>query len=359
MTAPTHTHMMYPESPMHRRYLVAFLFGLLTTQLHSQELELVGTIPGPATTVTVHENRAYVSEGPTLRLFNIEEPTRPSLLGSFTFPQNIYGVSVSGTIVYAAGDFYGLGIIDVSNPAAPEQIGYFQTPGQALSVAHAGSTVVVTNRLSGLELIDVSNPSAPVSQGSYFTEGYAIDVDAAGAFAYVIDTPGGLSVIDLSQSGDLEPTGIQGVREPSAAISVTNFRSPDGRDITLAGLMSANSGLELFDVSSPSTPMSVGTYRDPGRPQTTFIGAAATVGYVRVQMHGSRAFLADVYPPFELQMIDVSDPTAPSLVTSFVPPSTPRDIAVSGQLVLLAIGPTPGAATSTPSPGVLILRLKS
>ena len=350
MTAPTHTHMMYPESPMHRRYLVAFLFSLLTTQLHSQELELVGTIPGPATTVTVHENRAYVSEGPTLRLFNIEEPTRPSLLGSFTFPQNIYGVSVSGTIVYAAGDFYGLGIIDVSNPAAPEQIGYFQTPGQALSVAHAGSTVVVTNRLSGLELIDVSNPSAPVSQGSYFTEGYAIDVDAAGAFA---------SVIDLSQSGDLEPTGIQGVREPSAAISVTNFRSPDGRDITLAGLMSANSGLELFDVSNPSTPISVGTYRDPGRPQTTFIGAAATVGYVRVQMHESRAFLADVYPPFALQMIDVSDPAAPSLVTSFVPPSTPRDIAVSGQLVLLAIGPTPGATTNTPSPGVLILRLKS
>ena len=213
--------------------------------------------------------------------------------------------------------------------------------------------------MSGLELIDVSNPSAPVSQGSYFTEGYAIDVDAAGAFAYVIDTPGGLSVIDLSQAGDLDPTGIQGVREPSAAISVTNFRSPDGRDITLAGLMSANSGLELFDVSNPSTPTSVGTYRDPGRPQTTFIGAAATVGYVRVQMHESRAFLADVYPPFELQAIDVSDPTAPSLVTTFSPPGSPRDIAVSGDLVLLAVGPTPGAATNTPSPGVLILRLKS
>ena len=343
---------------MHRRSLVAFLFGLLTTQLYSQELELVGTIPGPATTITVHDNRAYVAEGPTLRFFDIEEPTKPKFLGSFTFPQNIYGVSVSGTIVYAAGDFYGLGILDVSNPAAPEQIGYFQTPGQALSVAHAGSTVVVTNRLSGLELIDVSNPSAPVSKGSYFAEGYAVDVDAADSFAYVIDTPGGLSIIDLSQSGDLEAAGTQSVREPSAAVSVTSLRSSDGRDITLAGLMSANSGLELFDVSNPSTPISVGTYRDPGRPQTTFIGAAVSVGNVRIQMHDSRAFLADAYPPFELQVIDVSDPTAPSLVTSFVPQSTPRDIAVSGPLVFLAVATRPADAASTPSPGVLILRLK-
>ena len=76
-------------------------------------------------------------------------------------------------------------------------------------------------------------------------------------------------------------------------------------------------------------------------------------------MHESRAFLAAVYPPFELQAIDVSDPTAPSLVTTFSPPGSPRDIAVSGDLVLLAVGPTPGAATNTPSPGVLILRLKS
>ena len=348
---------MYPESPMHRRSLVAFLFGLLTTQLYSQELELVGTIPGPATTITVHDNRAYVAEGPTLRFFDIEEPTKPKLLGSFTFPQNIYGVRVSGTIIYAAGDFYGLGIIDVSNPTTPEQIGYFQTPGQALSVAHAGSTVVVTNRLSGLELIDVSNPSAPVSQGSYFAEGYAVDVDAAGSFAYVVDTPGGLSVIDLSQSGELEPTGTASVREPSAAVSVTSLQLSDGRNITLAGLMSANSGLELFDVSDPSAPISVGTYRDPDRPQTTFIGAAVSVGNVRIQMHASRAFLADAYPPFELQVIDVSDPTAPSLVTTFVPPGSPRDIAVSGDLVLLAVGPNPGNAAGTASPGVLILRL--
>ncbi len=342
---------------MQRRWLDTLLVTCVLlaapAALRAQQLELVGSIPGPATTVHVHGTHAYVSEGPTLRLFDIADPAAPALLGAFTFPQNVYGVSSSGSIVYAAVDFYGLGIVDVSDPAAPVQIGHFQTPGQALSVAHSGSTVVVTNRLSGLEVIDVSNPSAPVSQGSYFTEGYAIDVDASGSYAYVVDTPGGLSVVDLSKSGELAAEGSQSVREPSAAVSVTTLRSSDGRDTTLAGLMSASSQLEIFDVSNPTAPVSIGNYRDPGRPTTTYAGAAAAVGFVRVFMQGSTAFLTDTYPPFQLQVVDVSDPRNPALVTSYEPPGSPQDIAVAGPLVLVAL-----RTGDSDAPGVVILRLR-
>ena len=330
-----------------------------------QELQLVGVIPGPATTVAVHGGRAYVTDGPTLRIVDVTDPAAPAEAGSFTFPQNVYGVSVSGATAYAAIDFGGLAVLDVSDPAAPALLGSSRTPGQALSVAVSGSAAAVTNRLSGLEIIDVSDPAAPTPQGDYFTEGYAIDVDAAGSYAYVIDTPGGLSIVDLSAAGELTAAGAQETVERSAAVSVTTLRSPGGADVTLAGLMSSDSLLELFDVTNPAEPRAAGTYRVTGRPGAggylAPAAAAATGGLVHVKLDGSRAFLTDAYPPFVVQVVDVSDPAAPVLAAAYEPPGPPRDIAVSGRLALLAVGPAPGAggAGESPAPGVLILRLGS
>jgi hypothetical protein len=233
-----------------------------------------------------------------------------------------------------------------------------ETPGQALSVAVSGTTVVVTNRLSGLEIIDASNPSTPAAHGAYFAEGYAIDVDASGSFAYVVDTPGGLSIVDLSESGEVEARATQGTTEPSAAVAVTTLESKDGTVRTIAGLMSADSLLELFDVTDPSRPVTVGTYRntDRQRPSTGgFAGAAATVGLVRVRMQGQLAYVTDAYPPFQLQVVDVSAPANPTPVVSYEPPGSPQDIAVSGSLVLLAL--RAGRDAPTDEPGVLVLRL--
>lgn len=330
-----------------------------------QELQLVGVIPGPATTVAVHGDRAYVTDGPTLRIVDVTDPAAPAEAGSFTFPQNVYGVSVSGVTAYAAIDFDGLAVLDVSDPAAPALLGSFRTPGQALSVAVSGSAAAVTNRLSGLEIIDVSDPAAPAPRGDYFTEGYAIDVDAAGSYAYVIDTPGGLSIVDLSGAGELTAAGAQDTVERSAAVSVTTLRSPGGADVTLAGLMSSDSLLELIDVTNPAEPRAAGAYRVTGRPGAggylAPAAAAATGGLVHVKLDGSRAFLTDAYPPFVVQVVDVSDPAAPVLTATYEPPGPPRDIAVAGRLALLAVGPAPGAggAGASPGPGVLILRLGS
>ena len=99
-------------------------------------------------------------------------------------------------------------------------------------------------------------------RGAYFTEGYATDVDAVGSFAYVVDRPGGLSIIDLSKTGDPEAESTQGMAERPASVGATRL-SPAAPGATLAGVMSTDSLLELFDVSDPSAPVAVSTYRDP------------------------------------------------------------------------------------------------
>jgi len=331
----------------------------LATSAQGQTLEPIGMIPGPAATVHVHESRAYVSDGPTLRIVDVADPAKPTLLGSYTFPMNIYAVRVSGSFAYAAVDFYGLAIVDVSNPAVPALLGALETPGQAISLAISGTTAAVANRISGLELIDVSNPRAPVSRGASYVEGYAIDVDAAASFAYVVDVPGGLSIVDVAKSGDVTAEGTQPTTENAAAVAVTTLRSSASSDITLAAVVGTESLLELFDVSTPSAPTALGTYRDPGREATSQLpGTASAGGRVRVRMQGSLAFFTDAYPPYPLRVVDLSDPAEPTLVTAYEAPGFIRDLAVSDDLVFLAVAAGPAGSAGLSAPGVLILRLR-
>lgn len=327
--------------------LTALVATSATTTAQGQTVELVGTIAGPATTVHLHENVAYISDGARLRLFDVSTPATPNLLGTYTFPQNIYGVRVSESVAYAAVDFFGLGILDVSDPSAPSLLASLETGGQALAVGITGSTAVLANRLTGLEIVDVSDPRAPISRGAYFTEGYATDVDVAGTIAYVVDRPGGLSVIDLTKSGDPDAESTQSMTERPAAVGVTRL-SDEIPGATLAGVMSTDSLLELFDVSDPSAPIALASYRDPDRPPR-----GVTIATPRIRMEGPLAFIADAFPPFLVQVVDLSDPTRPTRVAGYEPPRAPRDVSVFGSMVLVALA----ADENDPSqPGVLILR---
>lgn len=316
----------------------------------TRTLEPVGTIPGPATTVHLDGSLAYVSDGPTVRIVDVADPAAPVVRGSYTFPQNVYCVRTAGSVAYAAVDFYGLGILDVSDPAAPALLGSFRTAGQALSVdvAASTSTAVVANRLSGVEVIDVSDPAAPVSRGEYFTEGYATDVITIGPFAYVADRPGGLTIIDLSKPGEPEAESVRGMTERPATVAAVR-RDPAAPGATLAAVVSTDTLLEMFDVTDPSAPAPIGTYRHPDRP-----AAGRNIAAPRARFEGPLAFIADVHPPFLLQVVDLSDPSRPALAAAYAPSGPPRDVAVEGSLVLVAVGEggDPSAA-----PGVLILRL--
>ena len=322
----------------------------------AQELELVGTIAAPAGVVAISGDYAYLGDGPTLRVYDISDPAAAAAAGSVTLPAIIYDIAVAGTVAYAAMDFDGLATVDVSDPAAPRLLGTFRTPGQALSVAVSGTTAAVTNRLSGLELVDVSDPAAPAGRGSYFAEGYAIDVAAGGGFAYVVDTPGGLSIVDLTAPGDeLDAAGSLSLDEQPAAVAVTAARR-GGAEITLAALLSSESTLELVDVSDPAAPAVLASYRDPARPRIgAYIAAAATGGLVHVVLSDARAYLADAYPPFAVQVVDLSDPAAPAALTTYSLPGPPRDVAVSGARVLVPVAGQELGGTG--DPGVLTLRL--
>jgi hypothetical protein len=313
------------------------------------KLAPVGAIAGPADLVEVHGTYAYVAAGPTLRVVDVKDVSAPRVTGTFTFPYRIWAFALSGSLAYVAGDWSGLTILDVSDPAAPRLRGSFKTLGQAWGVAVSGTQAVVANQMSGIDIVDVSDPDKPVSVGSYFTEGYARDVAASGSLAYVVDQPTGFSILDVSKAG--QPTEVSSQQSTQGGLFVAVSESPGsaaaGPKLACVlggrGLQGGGGPIQIYDVSNPSAPVKLASYKTPGRA-------------FRFNLQGSLAYVAD--GPGGLQVIDLSNPAEPTIAGSYTTAGPARDVTVAGSHAYVVVGETSqGTDPKTGGTGVLILRL--
>jgi hypothetical protein len=303
----------------------------------------VGSIPGPASWIEVQGRHAYIAAEGAFSIFDIADPAAPKHLGTHTFPERIWGFTIVGSHVYVAADFYGLGILDVSNPAEPRLQGAFKTPGQAKGVALVGDTALITDHMSGLDIVDVSSPATPTSKGSYFLEGYARDVVTAGSLAYAVDSPTGLYIFDLSKPGPVEPLSVLQSSNPDRASPLhPNIELPAGSAQPTIACVVRSQSLHVYDVSNPAKPVSAATVPTPsGRPQ-------------RVSLEGTLAYVADAHEG--LVVVDLSTPSKPRIVGTYKTNEAARDVAVAGSLVFLVTGELRRDSRSPAGREVLILR---
>lgn len=305
----------------------------LTAQ--TPRFSLVSTIRGAADLIEVADSRAYVSAEQTLTVFDVSDPAAPRRGGSYTFPEKIWGYQVVGSVVYAAVDFFGLGVVDVSDMAAPRLLASHATPGQAKGVAVFGARALVADHVEGVDLIDLSSPTEPVAVGSFYLDGYARDVTAFGPLAYAVDAPTGVYVFDLSSSDPLEPIGtVQSATAPSS-IEVPSAAGDERPDVVC---MVGGGVLQVFDVSNPAEPVKVAELRMPsGRPR-------------RVTMFGQLAYVAD--GPAGVHVVDLSTPSEPAIVDTYATSSPARDVAVTDSHIFVAVGEHEGDEAG----GVVILK---
>lgn len=299
--------------------------GLAAAQ--NLEFEPVGTIPGPAQLIAAHDGRAYVSARNTLNIFDVSDPASPLRLGTYEFPNRIFGFRVIDSLVYVAAGVFGLGVLDVSDAGAVRLLGSFKTPGQAKSVAVSSTTALVVDHLEGIVVVDISNPARPAEVGSVFLEGFATDVLISGSLAYAMDRPTGLYVLDLSN-----PNAVELVTSSQSTNALFPFqaqlalaRPEDGPPllVVLAGGL-----LQLYDISEPTEPVKLPPYAPPG-------------GVLRASFRGSLAYVTG---PGGLFVVDLSTPASPRIVGRHQTRSF--DVAVDGSLVFL----------TAPREGVVILR---
>ena len=150
--------------------------------------------------------------------------------------------------------------------------------------------------------------------GNYGTPDQAFDVQVVGNYAYVAARDSGLQIIDISN--------------PTTPTLKGNYdTSGYALDVQVVGnyayVAAHTSGLQIIDISNPITPTLKGNY-DPN------------YAVFRVQVVDNYAYVANGYSG--IQIIDISNPTTPTLKGNYYTGSYASDVQVVGKYAYVASG---------------------
>lgn len=274
------------------------------TQTVAVNVTAVGHYGGSTSAIEIDGQYAYVAAGNGLSILSISDPVHPALVSRVgPFFSTIDGLIIVGGRLYVT-EFRGpLHVVDVSDPTHPLALGQYQPPSWLNSVAVSGNYAYVTADGDGLRVLDVTDPADIVEVGHYNTPGTAVDVTVSGDYAYVADRASGLRIIDVSDPEN--PVSVASVDTPHDALSVRVH----GNFVYL----SDSSSLRIYDVSIPAAPVARGVW----------VGGASMATLV-----WPYAFVSSIFSYSNI--VDISDPDAPTGVAHIVDQYVGYDLGASG-----------------------------
>jgi len=287
-------------------YAAAGPAGLLIVdpiELTQPELVATVTIPSGARAVQTIGNRAYVAASASggLRVIDISEPSLPVEMGGYFsgYPYSKYAVDVAVTpegIAFIAAGLGGFRIVDLSDPAQFIELASVDT-GTTRAV-HAWGDVVYVAGAGGIRTYDVSALDAPTELSKLHSAGLAVGLAIADNRAYVADLDGGLKILDLSSVDNPGVLGSIGDFEPEAVDVVGDYAyAVSKRD---ESCWCTPGQLDIVDVSNPTNPVVVSTFDFNGFPSS-------------VRVVDGTAWIGTTYG--NLIVVDVTDPALPEAVT--------------------------------------------
>ncbi len=301
-------------------------------------LEFVSYFGGKNEGVAVQGDYAYTGFERAFTVLDISDPAYPTRVGYEILPGAGYitDIELAGDYAYVTIGTVGLAIVDISDPFDPRQVGTCEFPlfdGYPLSVA-ISDTLAYVGQGDKLRVVDVYTPTHPVEMGAVTINGMsATDVAVAGRYVYVAGRDVGLRVIDV-----FTPTAPSEV-----GACTTDIGYATGVDVvgdtayvsdSAIGDAYSTAMLRVVDISTPSSPTVIGS-------EEVLLGANADA--YGVQVIDAYAYVAGFAPIGAgsyggLEVVDVSNPTAPDRVTNYVTPdvSSAYDIAVVGEHAFLS-----------------------
>jgi len=259
--------------------------------------------------LVAQDNSGLAFDAGLLRILNVTDPAEPFVESTLELPGHCVSVSAGdGEWAYVSFATYNLpnyniflALVNIENISSPyvadvqnigSNISYLFNSnlsfydgnafvvsknqlriykGSSGSLVHQGSTTVyggtgmgvfanspgfvyVAGGASGVQLYNVSNPSSIYLVNWYNTPGTAVDVYANNGFACVADHSGGLSVFDVSQN-IIIPLGQAATAGNAISVAMLG-------DIAYVGL--DNGRIQMFKISNPTQPISLGWYLTNG-----------------------------------------------------------------------------------------------
>ncbi len=195
------------------------------------------------------------------------------------------------------------------------------TPGYVQGLALEGDLLFIADGDSGFRVVKNANPLDLTELGSCTVPGFAYHLFATPRYQFIAAYNKDLQVVDLNDT--LHPIAITGYDFPSGlGLDVAIQDRPwEGR--ALAFVAAHTAGLQVLEVTDPTSLSFVGAYDTPGRAYGVFV--QDTLAYVADSSAG-------------LQILNVQDPSNPTLVATFAAAGEVYDVLVQGTLAFLAAG---------------------
>ncbi|MFT4976564.1 MAG: hypothetical protein ACI8S6_002469 [Myxococcota bacterium] len=271
----------------------------------------------------------YVTlRGGGLSVFDVSDPSAPRLRSRWSEPVDVEGQDRRGDLLVVVERTGALRTFDVSDPDAPTPIGrvtlevdrgayrWFRErlmtrlgsgPFGALHTklydADDGHRYALVTATSTGELIavDVTDPTQPtqvgaVQTGVRFIEGIYIHRDHAFVGGFGSDR---LAVVEVSRPTELR---LVETLEDSRYRQMVSEMSPAHPELLFTALWGDEGGLAIFDVHTPAQATPIGVLALPELRRSN-----------RVKLSGTDALLPLEDHPGGFAVVDVSDPTRPSL----------------------------------------------
>ena len=240
------------------------------------------TLTGYPRRLVVRDSIAYIANYDGLAIVSIADPARPVQLAQTTTSYYTYKVAVKDTCAYVAerewNPYHGtLLIYGITDPRQPHLLGSYSTNGGGVeAVAHTiGRYCYVVSQgwnLNEFAIINVENPSSPYRVSGLAISGYPIDVDAAGEYCFALMTSPNQRIDVISVADTLAPA-LVGTVPLNSSVRALYVREP------YLFLSYYYDGVEVYDISNPTTPRAVARYNTPGSSQGLY---ADENGYIYV-----------------------------------------------------------------------------
>jgi len=281
--------------------------------------------------IAVSGRYAYVVGGMELYVVNITYLGALSVADSVATSSPAHAVLVAGDVVYVGTDS-GIAVYDAVDPTLTTYVGSTPTPDAVLDLERTGSLLHAALGDSGIMWFDLSAPGAPLPIESFQTPGSARDLVASGDYLHVADGDAlvTLDVTDLSDIDVCESVPLAGevqrlvrsgehtfvvagtaglhVVDVLDVMSEPTFCFDSGQwteTIDEYGdyLCTTFRGLEIWDISNPRAPSFVTSVQEL---ELSYDAA----------IHGHYAFVTDAHPTSErdFSIVDIANPEYPTVV---------------------------------------------
>jgi len=269
---------------------------------------------GPIAKVAAAGDLAAAVDVGDLDLFDLSNPSTPTLLATYDPDGFIKDVELSGSHAYVVLSNKALEAVDVTDPAHPEKEGSLHIEKGELLALDGDRAVIAGDGL--LTVADISDPAHPAELGRLDLD-YSrapSDVFLAGTAAYLSEYWVGLHVIDLTDPAHPTDAGLIPMEGASHAGAV------QGNLLFIGD--SRGGGVRIFDISDPLHPHDLST--------------ATTAHYFSgLDVSGNLLAVATIWEG--IFIVDVSDPVNPVVVgTAPMVAKSEADAALAGGLFVVA-----------------------